>query len=295
MEGQKPKYSIILPVYNEEKIISKVASDLGDYLKANLHDETWEAILVNDGSTDRSAEEIEKMNGGSIYRIEKHPYNKGYGASLKTGARAARGEYLIFYDADGQHRPEDLVKLIEKAKSGYDMVVGSRQSYNGPSWRKPGKKFITMLANYLVSFKIPDLNSGLRLVQKNRFNDFKHLYPNGFSLSTTITLSFLKEGLSVAYVPIEVNRRTGESSVRIFDGISAINLVLRMIMLFSPLRIFLPISTALCLLGMVSLAYDLTILNINDNTVLLLIGGIMIFFFGYIADHVASIRREMRM
>ncbi len=286
------KYSIIIPVYNEEAIIKQLVKDLLLFLDNKLKD--YEIIVVDDGSKDKSWEKLSQISHPNL-KLVRHPYNKGYGSALKTGASKARADVLIFYDGDNQHKPEDILKLVSEIGQ-YDMVVGSREGYKGPAWRQPGKKIINLIANYLVNFKIPDLNSGLRAVKKEKFNRFRHLYPNGFSLSTTITLAFLKQGYSVGYVPIQINKREGKSTVHILDGFRAVNLVLKMIMLFSPLKIFIPVSLLFFIIGAISLCRDVFIVfNLNDNTILLLISALLFFLFGLLADQIAAIRREIRI
>lgn len=285
-----PIYSIVIPVYNEEKGIAQVLEAVQSQLDEDL--DSYELVVVNDGSTDKTTEILAARDDGIL--VVQQPYNKGYGAALKAGVAHANGQWVLFYDGDGQHQPADIKRLID-ANDGYDMVVGSRTGYQGPLWRQPGKKIITAIANYLVRFRIPDLNSGLRLVKKDLFHRFEHLYPQGFSLSTTITLALLKEGYSVHYLPIQVKKRIGKSTVRVSDGFRAINLVIRMIMLFSPLRIFLPLGGLMFVLALVSLARDVFIVfDINDNTVLLFVSALIIFSFGLIADQLAAIRRELR-
>ena len=200
---------------------------------------------------------------------------------------------ILVFDADGQHRVEDIKKLIEAGKN-YDMVIGARQGYQGPLIRQPGKKLLKLTAEYLVDKKILDLNSGLRLIKKEHFNKYSHLLPNAFSWTTTITLAFLKEGLSINYVPIEINKRQGgKSTVKPSDGFRVFMLILRIIMLFSPLRIFLPVSLVLLAVGSIGLIIDIILLNISEGTIFVLIASMLIFFFGLIADQIASIRREI--
>lgn len=286
------KYSIIVPVFNEEKIIKEVIENLFIFLEGKLSD--FEIIAINDGSVDNSLKilsEIKKSN----FSFFSNPYNKGYGSSLKLGVKFSRGEYVIFFDGDGQHRPEDLLSLI-KDKQDFDLVIGSRQGYKGPALRQPGKRLMTTFASYLVNFNIPDLNSGLRLIKKERFNKFIHLYPERFSLSTTNTLAFIKEGYNVKFIPIKINERVGKSTVKISDGIKALNLITRMIMLFSPMKIFLPASLLFFLFSIISFLFSLLHLkelNISDTTLAFLIISILMFFIGLIADQIASIRREI--
>ena len=289
----QPDCSIVIPVYNEEEIVGNAITRLDAFLRGK--DIRYEIIAVNDGSSDNSFEELKKLECDSL-RIISHPHNRGYGAALKTGVSESIARKVLFYDADGQHKPDEVMRLIVESID-YDMVVGSRQGYQGPGWRQPGKKFINLLANYLVSFKIPDLNSGLRIVTKKKFEQFEHLYPNGFSLSTTITLAFIKHGFTVKYIPITIEPRVGNSSLRITDGFKAIQLVLRMIMLFAPLRIFLPAALLFAIFTGVSVWIDIFVyqFNLSETTLILFVSSVMVFFMGLIADELASLRRELRV
>ncbi len=291
MVNKKIKFSILIPVFNEENVIGKVVINLHNFLKNKLYD-GYEIIVINDGSTDNT-DNILKNIELENFKTFTNPYNKGYGSALKLGAQNSKADFLIFYDGDGQHNPKDILKLI-KNKENYDMVIGSRQKYQGPMWRQPGKKIINVIANYLVNYKIPDLNSGLRLVRKSYFEKFEHLYPNGFSLTTTISLAFIKYGYNLKYIPIEINKRIGKSTVGISDGFKAITLVLRMIMLFSPLRIFLPLGFIIFIFGILSLIIDIFNKNLTDATTLLFLTSIIICSFGLLSDQIAAIRREIK-
>jgi len=285
------KISIVIPAYNEEESIKDVLVELKNYLKKNNFQS--EVIVVNDGSTDQTRKILENIKD---IKLINHPYNKGYGAAIKTGVENTKYDWIIWYDSDGQHQPEYIEKLIKYRKE-YDMVIGARQGYQGPIMRQPGKKLLRHLAQYLVQHKIPDLNSGFRLIKKSKFEKFTHLFPNGFSISTTITLAFLKRGFNVKYIPITVKKRIGKSYVKINDGFKTIMLILRMIILFSPLRIFLPVSSLLFGLAILSLALDIThtsSLNIGDTTILFFISSIFFLFFGLLADQISAIRREKK-
>lgn len=283
--------SVIVPAYNEMDSLEQVISGLKKE-NGSLGIE-YEIIVVNDGSTDQTKDILEKIEG---IRLINHPENKGYGASLKTGAKNAKYEWLLFLDADGQHRPEYIKEFLRYADQ-YDMIVGARQGYQGPQWRQTGKTLIKLTANYLAGKKIPDLNCGFRLLKKEHFSRYEHLFPNNFSLSTTSTLAFLKEGLSVKYVPIEINKRTGTSSLKIFDGIRAVILVVRLTMLFSPLKIFLPISFAGFVVSGAMIFYYLITTDfetISKSGGYLFIAALLIFLFGLLADQIAAIRREIK-
>ncbi len=283
--------SVIIPVYNEIEnieILQKNIRELRNVLP------NVEVIVVNDASTDGSGDALASSASVSDYILISHPYNKGYGASLKTGVAASHSTHVLFFDGDGQHNIADVMRLVKEAGM-YDMVIGAREGYKGPLWRAPGKRCILLLANYLVKYKIPDLNSGLRIIRKDLFVKFLHLYPQGFSLTTTVTLTFLKQGYTLKYLPIKVNKRLGKSTVKVRDGFQTINLVIRMIMLFSPLRIFFPASALFAVVGSVSLVNDILHHNLADTTTFLFITAMHVAFFGLLADQMASTRREINL
>lgn len=290
---QNFKFSIIMPAYNEAGAIKDVLEKLKAYLNEKKYQ--TEIIVVNDGSTDKTDKILKVLKD---IKLISHPYNKGYGASLKTGAKNAQYDWLLFYDSDGQHQPKYIEELI-KYRDEYDMIVGARIGYQGPLIRRPGKRILRWLANYLAEQKIPDLNSGFRLIKKDLFLKFSHILPNGFSLSTTITLAFFKEGLNVKYAPITINKREGKSSLKIQDGFKTIILIFSAIILFSPLRIFLPVSVLIFGLALLSFVLDIFLfsrgqLNIGDITILLFIFSLFFFLFGLLADQISAIRREGR-
>lgn len=290
-DSQNFKFSVIIPAYNEAEAIKGVLQELKTYLNEKKYQA--EIIVVDDGSTDQTNKILKDFQD---IKFISHPYNKGYGASLKTGIKNAEYDWILWYDADGQHKPEYIEELI-KYRNEYDMVIGARLGYQGPFFRQPGKKLLHYLAEYLVQQKIPDLNSGLRLVKKDLFLKFSHILPNGFSASTTITLAFFKEGFNVKYVPIAIKKRKGESSVKIRDGLKTVMFILRIIILFSPLRIFLPVSILTFGLAIFSLILDIFPysqgqLNIGDTTILLFVSSLLFFFFGLLADQISAIRRE---
>lgn len=285
--------SIIIPAYNEEKIIEQIVQDLKNEL--NRLDLNYEIVVVNDGSTDKTKEILEKIPG---IKIINHPYNKGNGAALKTGIKNARYNYILFFDADGQHKPEYIKKFLEYSDQ-YDMIAGARIGYKGPFIRQPGKKLLHWLANYLSKQKIPDLNCGMRLFRKKILLRYLHLLPDSFSLYTTTSLLFSKEGLNVKYIPIKINKRIGKSTIKPQDALDSFILILRVILLSSPLRVFLPVTALLSILGVASLTRDVirsyhSIINIGDITVFLFIASLLIFFFGLLADQIAAIRRELK-
>lgn len=283
-----PPFSIIIPAYNEEKSIGPTIENLKKFLIANNLEA--EITAVNDGSTDKTGEIISSILS---IKVINNASNKGYGASLKNGVKKSKYDWVLFYDADGQHNTDSILEILKQAETA-DMVVGKREGYKGPAARQPGKKMLKFVAEYLTSQKIPDINSGLRLVKKEYFNQFVHLLPNGFSLSTTITMSFLSAGLNIAYVPIKICERTGGKSMvrQAKHGSHTLLLIFRIIMLFNPLKIFFPISLVTATLTFLFLIWDALALNISGTTIILFITTIFVFCFGLLADQISSIRRE---
>lgn len=281
-------FSIIIPAYNEEKSIGPTVENLKNFLAANKLEA--EIIVVNDGSTDKTGEILASLSG---IKVINQPANRGYGASLKAGVKNSKHDWVLFYDADGQHNTDSILEML-KQTSGADMVIGKRDGYKGPAARQPGKRILRFTAEYLTGQEIPDINSGLRLVKKEYFNQFVHLLPNGFSLSTTITMSFLSAGLNISYVPIKIRERTGgKSAVRqVRHGSQTLLLILRIIMLFNPLKIFFPISASTGVLTILFLIWDIVTLDISGTTIILFITTIFVFCFGLLADQISSIRRE---
>ena len=282
----KPDVTIIIPAYNEEEGITDVITQLKEL------SENYEILVVDDGSTDNT----HKLATDTGIKVIRHPYNKGYGAALKTGIRNAEADVVLFMDADGQHQSSDIKKLIQYIGE-YDMVVGARTKKSKISLlRRPGKKVLSITANYLAGMKIPDLNSGFRALKKNIALEFMHIFPNTFSFSTTITLALINSGYSVKYVPIEAPERVGTSKIKPFrDGFGFIMLIIRTIVLFNPLKVFLPVAIMLFILGFSYLSYELVLhLNVPDSAVLLIVSSILIFFFGILADQISSMRREIK-
>jgi len=284
--------TVVIPAYNEEHGLTKVLPELSENLKNG-----WEVIVVDDGSTDKTAEIVK---GYEKIRLVKHPYNKGYGAALKTGIRAAKNEAILLMDSDGQHSIKDFHRIIKKFREGdYDLVIGARSSeaYQVKT-RVPGKFLLTKTAEYLMGTKIKDLNSGLRIFKKSKVVPFFNILPNSFSFSTTSTLAFLKEAYNVVYIDIETEEREGrKSSVKFArDGSRTLLLITRVIMLFNPLKIFFPVSVLTFVLGVLWGLYGVVIFQrIPNSSVILMVFGMFLFFFGMLADQTASIRRQIHV
>ncbi len=274
--------SVIIPVFNEERAIERVVKKLQDILStSNL---SYEIILVDDGSTDHSAEVIGRIDG---IKFIKHSTNIGYGGALKTGIKKSKGNIIIITDGDGTYPNERIPELV-KYFDEYDMVVGSRalNSKNIALSRKPMKWFLGKLANYLSGTNIPDLNSGLRAFKKDIALQFFHMYPSGFSFTTTITLAMHCFGHNVKYIPIEYGKREGKSKISpIKDTINFIQLIWRTVMYFNPMKIFLPIIFLTFIGFLLSLAFDIFMLDdLTDKTVILFLAFIQIMVVGLLAD-----------
>lgn len=282
--------TIIIPAYNEEKAIGKTLEKLLPFAEKN----GWKILVINDGSTDSTRKEIEKI---SSVKIVNHKVNRGYGASLKTGLNNSETELVAFYDADGQHTPEELEKLLE-SWNDQDMIVGERVKGSHFSIsRAPGKWVLSKVANFLAGRKIPDLNSGLRVVKRESIKSYIKLFPDGFSFSTTSTIAFLGDKKQVDYIPIQTSKRVGKSSVnQIKDGFNTVLLIIRLIVLFNPLKVFIPASFFLIL---ISVIYEILWgyifsphLRLLPGALLTFLTGIIIFFFALIMDQISQIRRN---
>lgn len=284
------KISIVVPAHNEEKNIAGVVTGLQKFIK-NSPEHEFEIIVVNDGSTDGTGHILSQIQG---IKLISHTYCKGYGAALKTGIKNSSYEWVLLFDGDGQAKSEEIPKLLEFA-GDYDMVVGARINKKAPLIRAPGRALLHFLANYLSNRKIPDLNCGFRIIKKEKIEQFKHLLPDYFSFTTTITLAFQKSGLDIKYVPININKREGgKSMVRPNHAIKMFFLILRTITLFSPLRVFMPVVIFSWFLLGLSLVYDAYHVHITNTTVVLFLGSMIIFLFGLLADQLATIRREIK-
>ena len=276
--------SIVIPAMNEADAIGAVVSRL----RASA---PWlEIIVVDDGSTDPTGEEA-RAAGAHVLR---HPYNKGNGAAVKTGIRNASGEFVLIVDADGQHQPEDACRIVDRLGE-YDLVIGARSSSTQASLqRRLGNALLNWLASYLTGRRIPDLTSGFRAARREQLREFLHLLPNGFSTPTTTTLAFLRAGYSVAFEPVEARPRLGRSKIRLArDGAKFFLILLKVITLFSPLRIFVPISVASLTVGVAYGAWNVAMHSrIPNGSVLLILFAVVVFLVGLVSDQVSSLRFE---
>lgn len=278
--------TIIIPAYNEGDAVGAVIA------KARGIRPDAEILVVDDGSKDNTAEAARAAGA----RVVRHPYNKGNGAAVKTGLRHAHGEVVLLLDADGQHPPEDIERVLGGIGE-YDLVVGARTRDSESAWiRDFGNAIFNNLATYLSGRKIPDLTSGFRAMRRDYIMEFIHLLPNLYSYPTTSTLAFIKAGYNVQFVPIKARKGTGRSNTKILrDGTRAVVIILRMITLFAPMKIFLPISIALFLLGVFYGLANIFLFGINripNGSVLLILSSLFIFLFGLISEQIAAMRFE---
>jgi glycosyltransferase involved in cell wall biosynthesis len=278
--------SIVIPAFNE-------AASIGPLVTALRAAAPWhEVIVVDDGSDDATGERA----SGAGAHVLKHPYNKGNGAAVKTGIRYASGAFVLIIDADGQHPPADAVRLVSYL-GAYDLVVGARSARTQSSTtRRMGNAALNWIASYLTECAIPDLTSGFRAARREYLVEFIHLLPNGFSTPTTTTLAFLKAGYSVRFEPIDAAPRQGLSKIRLgSDGVGFLMILLKIITLFSPLRIFLPISVTCFAVGA---AYGIwTILtqsHVTNSSVLLILLSVVIFLVGLVSEQISALRFEGR-
>ena len=274
--------SIVIPAYNEEKAVGSVIDQIISIMEKA--DFLYEIIVVDDGSTDNTVQIIQER----AVQLVRHPFNKGYGAALKTGMRKAKYDTIAIIDADGTYPAEELPKLASGIGE-WDMVVGARVGKDAEvsPLRKVAKGFLTRLANYLVGTPIPDLNSGLRVFKKDIAMQFYNILPSGFSFTLTITLALLSNDYLVQYVPTRYHKRVGKSKIRpIRDTLGFLQLIIRTVMYFAPLKIFLPVSLALFLFGVVIFLYSLLVLHkVMDVTVVVtILASIQIAAIGLLAD-----------
>jgi len=279
--------SIVLPIYNEE---AAIGDDL-DLIKQTMDGtgRPYEIIVVNDGSTDRTVEIVSSRSG---VRLIHHEQNRGTGAARTTGIKAAQGDIIIMTDGDGTYPNQDMPKLLQSMEQ-CDMVIGARTQEQGTlKWlRTPTKWFIRRLAAYLTETKIPDLNSGMRAFKKDIALKYLNILPNTHSWVSTITIAFLSDGHSVEYVPIDYHRRKGRSKFHpIKDTYNYITLVVRAVMYFNPLKVFLPLSLFLFTIGGVKLIRDVIIyyFHVPTSTVLIMLTAVQLGAMGLLADLIAK-------
>jgi len=279
--------SIILPAKNEAAALA----DLLPRLKAAYPDA--EILVVDDGSTDETASICTK----NAVQVVRQPYSMGNGAAIKRGARAATGDVFVFMDADGQHDPALIARLLARLDEGFDMVVGARDwSGQAGVGRGVANGLYNWLATRMTSFPVRDLTSGFRAVRAGKFREFLHLLPNGFSYPTTITMAFFRSAYGVAYEPIPVAKRVGRSHIRpLRDGIRFLLIIFKIATLYSPLKLFVPASVVFFLLGLGNYAYTyVTAHRLTNMSVLLLSASVIVFLIGLVSEQITALTFRTR-
>lgn len=271
--------SIVIPAKNE----SEPLSILLPKLRAKFPDA--QIIVVNDGSTDNTKNVCKECK----VEVVNHVYNLGNGAAIKAGARAANRKTIAFLDADGQHEPDDLMRLLEEKEKGFDMVVGAREMRSHAGKRRLlGNLLYSYIASKVVGQKVHDLTSGMRVCTTRKFKEFLYLLPNGFSYPTTTTMAFFKNGYSVSYIPITAKKRIGKSHIRLYkDGLRFLIIIVKIAVLYSPLKVFTPISIMLFLLGLTNYTYTfITASRFTNMSATLLILAVVVFLMGLLAEQI---------
>jgi len=282
--GDHISVTVLLPAYNEEQAIAMTIRRIKE-----LHPD-FEVLVIDDGSTDNTMQEA--MDAGA--NVWPHPYNIGNGASIKTGLRCAKGDWLVMMDADGQHKPEDISRLLEH-KENFDMVVGARSRNSETTLHRDlANKVYNWFASYVTKFEVKDLTSGFRMVKTEVARQYIYLLPNTFSYPSTLTMAYLRSGRSVRYIPIQTLARKGKSKIKLLkDGIRFLLIISKVATLFSPLRVFLPISAFLFGTGMLYYLYTfLAASRFTNMSALLFTSSLMIFMLGLISEQISQMRYD---
>jgi glycosyltransferase involved in cell wall biosynthesis len=277
--AQERAVTVVVPAFNEGPHVAAQVRAVDAVMKQTGWE--YELLVVDDGSRDDTAQQASDAGA----RVLRHHRNLGYGAALKRGVAHAKHGWILIIDADGTYPASAIPALLEKA-SRFEMVVGSRTGtqVHIPVSRQPAKWFLTKLASYLSSCRIPDLNSGLRLMRKDLIQRYVHLLPQGFSFTTTITLACACNGHTFDFVPIDYAQRLGESKIRPRHALDFLILILRTIVLFNPLKVFVPIGVLLLVVGLAKFVYDCFLDNLSESAVLCLLGALIVWCVGMLAD-----------
>ncbi|HQU14879.1 MAG: glycosyl transferase [Chromatiales bacterium 21-64-14] len=274
--------SIIIPARDEAEGLERLLPAL-----RTQHPDA-EILVVDDGSAD-ATRAVGLRHGATVI---SHPYGQGNGAAVKTGARVASGAVLVFMDADGQHDPNDIARLTAALEQGYDMVIGARDGASQASlWRGIGNRLYNRLASWMVGHRIDDLTSGFRAVRAAKFREFLFLLPNGFSYPTTSTMAFFRAGYALAFVPIHAGKRLGRSHIHpLRDSLRFFMIIFRVATLYSPLKLFLPISAAFFVLGLIRYSYTYALHGTFTNmSALLLIMAVLVFLIGLVSEQITML------
>lgn len=281
------KISVILPAKNEGSVVGKVVTQI----KTQFPEA--EIIVVDDGSNDDTKNNAQASGA----KVVSHPYSKGNGAAIKTGARSASGDIFVFMDSDGQHRVSDISRLLERLEEGYDMVVGARDNQSQASFgRLAANRLYNRLASWMVGHKVEDLTSGFRAVRAGLFKQFLSILPNGFSYPTTSTMAFFRAGYSVSYVSIEADKRVGKSHINLVkDGLRFLLIIFKIGTLYSPLKLYTPISLIFFLTGSFYYIYTFTTMaRFTNMSALLLTTSVIVFLMGLISEQITMLMYTTR-
>jgi len=281
------KISVILPAYNEGENLKELLPQIYEVLGEGI-----EIIVVDDASTDNTSEIAESYKA----KVIKNPYNMGNGASIKRGIRQANSDIVVLMDADGQHLPQEIPKLLKEIDK-FDMIIGARHNSYQVWWRRLANKIYNILASYVSGIKIKDLTSGFRAIKREKALEFLYLLPNTFSYPSTLTLAFIKAGYPVKFVPVKVlPRKRGKSKINLItDGVRFLGIILKIAVFFSPLKVFLPLSLLFFLLGLGYYLYTFIHFHRFTNmSALLFTTSVIIFMLGLISEQIASLRMERR-
>jgi glycosyltransferase involved in cell wall biosynthesis len=279
--------SVVIPAFNEGPHVARQIRDVTAVMRGAGWE--FEIIVVDDGSSDGTGHAA--LSEG--IRVLRNRRNRGYGASLKRGITAARFDWILIIDADSTYPAASIPELLALADT-HEMVVGARVTANRkiPLLRRPAKWFLTWLASYLAQRNLPDLNSGLRLIRRELVDTYSYLLPSGFSFTTTITLAATCNDHEVAYVPVDYHAREGQSKIRPGHAYDFLLLILRIIVFFNPLRVFVPVGMVMALVGFGKFLYDLTLQNISESALLGLLGALIVWAVGLLADQNSRIARR---
>ena len=284
-----PDVSVIIPAYREGSIIGEVVEKTRRVMEATGH--SFEIIVVDDGSDDETPLQAEK----AAVRVIRHPYNIGNGAAVKTGIRNARGRIFVTMDGDGQHNPADIPRLLEHIEH-YDMVVGARTGDSESQFhRNLANRVYNLFASYICKRKIKDLTSGFRAIRADVAKQFLALLPNSFSYPTTITMGVIRAGFSLAYVPVTTSRRVGKSKIRLLgDGSRFLLIIIKIATLFSPLRVFLPVSAVMFLGGLGYGIFRIIFMGgrYGPTSSMLMTMAVVIFMVGLVSEQIAQLRYD---
>ena len=278
--------SVVIPAYNEAQSSAAVVSAMAAAAR-------WrEIIVVDDGSEDETG--ARAQDAGAC--VVRHPYNKGNGAAVKSGIRRSSGDFVLILDGDGQHRAADAQRLVARLGE-FDLVIGARSaSTQATPARRLGNAALNRFAGYLTDRHIPDLTSGFRAARREHLLEFLHLLPNGFSTPTTTTLAFIKGGYNVAFEPTEASAREGDSKIRLArDGTRFVMIILKIVTLFSPLRVFLPVALLSFIVGVGYAIWTIaTQSHVTNSSVLLIVLAVMVFLIGLVSEQISALRFEGR-